>query len=74
MLAFGSRGHVQGGAEMLQLFQMLTSYVRDEEGIETLEWIAMGAVIVALALLVYPGTLATTINGVITNIGTKLNT
>jgi len=59
---------------MLQLFQMLTSYVRDEEGIETLEWIAMGAVIVALALLVYPGTLATTINGVITNIGTKLNT
>jgi len=59
---------------LLQLFQMLTSYVRDEEGIETLEWIAMGAVIVALALLVYPGTLATTINGVITNIGTKLNT
>jgi Flp pilus assembly pilin Flp len=59
---------------LLQLFQMLTSYVRDEEGIETLEWIAMGAVIVALALLVYPGTLATTINGVIANIGTKLST
>jgi len=60
---------------MMQLFQLLAAYVqKNEEGIETLEWIAMGAVIVALALLVYPGTLATTINGVITAIGTKLNT
>ena len=59
---------------MMQLFQMLTAYAQNEEGIETLEWIAMGAVIVALALLVYPGTLSTTINSVISNIGTKLNT
>ena len=59
---------------MLQMLQMLSGYVRNEEGVETLEWIAMGAVIVALALLVYPGTLAGTINGVITSIGTKLNT
>jgi len=60
---------------MMQLFQLLAAYVqKNEEGIETLEWIAMGAVIVSLALLVYPGTLATTINGVITAIGTKLNT
>ena len=59
---------------MLQMLQMLTTYVHKEEGIETLEWIAMGAVIVALALLVYPGTLATTINGVISTIGNKLNT
>ncbi len=47
-------------------------YLRDERGIETLEWIAMGAVIVALLLLVYPGTLATAINAVITDISTKL--
>jgi Flp pilus assembly pilin Flp len=48
--------------------------LRNESGIETLEWIAMGAVIVALALAVYPGTLATTINNVIGAIGTKLAT
>jgi hypothetical protein len=60
---------------MIQLFQMLTGYLQtNEEGIETLEWIAMAAVIVALALLVYPGTLATTINAVIAAIGSKLNT
>ena len=60
---------------MMQLLQMLTGYVqKNEEGIETLEWIAMAAVIVALALLVYPGTLATTINAVIAAIGSKLNT
>jgi Flp pilus assembly pilin Flp len=60
---------------MMQLLQMLMGYVqRNEEGIETLEWIAMGAVIIALALLVYPGTLATTINSVISSIGGKLST
>ncbi len=48
------------------------SHLRDERGIETLEWIAMGAVIVALALLVYPGTLATAINAVIADISAKL--
>ena len=51
-----------------------TGYVRNEEGIETLEWIAMGAVIVALALLVYPGTLADAINAVIASISGKLAT
>jgi Flp pilus assembly pilin Flp len=32
-------------------------YVKDEQGIETLEWIAVGALIIAVALVVYPGTL-----------------
>jgi Flp pilus assembly pilin Flp len=32
-------------------------YVKNEQGIETLEWIAVGALIVAVALVVYPGTL-----------------
>ena len=35
---------------------------------ETLEWIAVGALIVALAIAVYPGTLKDGINGVITEI------
>jgi Flp pilus assembly pilin Flp len=50
----------------------ILGYLRDEQGVETLEWIAVGALIVALALAVYPGTLATGINGVITAITTKL--
>jgi hypothetical protein len=56
------------------MVQLLTGYLHKEEGIETLEWIAMGAVIVALLLLVYPGTLADTINSVIASIGGKLTT
>lgn len=52
--------------------QNLIGYLRDQQGIETLEWIVMGAVIVALALMVYPGTLATGINSVITDIVTAL--
>jgi Flp pilus assembly pilin Flp len=50
----------------------LISYLRDQQGIETLEWIVMGAVIVALALLVYPGTLQTGIESVIADIVAKL--
>src|SRR5262249_38969757 len=48
------------------------AYLNDQRGVETLEWIAVGALIVALALAVYPGTLATGINGTITSITNKL--
>jgi len=48
--------------------------MRDESGIETLEWIAMGALIVGLILAVYPGTLGDTVNGVMTALQTKLST
>ena len=50
----------------------IVGYMRDERGIETLEWIAVGALIVALALAVYPGTLKTAINDVITDISNAL--
>ena len=50
----------------------ILGYLRDEKGIETLEWIAVGALIVALAIAVYPGTLEDGINGVITAITGKL--
>ena len=50
----------------------ILGYVRDEQGIETLEWIAVGALIVALALAVYPGTLQTAITAVITDISNAL--
>ncbi len=51
------------------MFGQLMHILRNEEGIETLEWIAMAAVIIVLVILVaYPGTLPDVINAVATNI------
>jgi Flp pilus assembly pilin Flp len=50
----------------------ILAYVRDEQGVETLEWIAVGALIVALAIAVYPGTLQTALEAVIADISAKL--
>lgn len=50
----------------------ILGYLRDERGVETLEWIAVGALIVALALAVYPGTLQTALEAVIGDISTAL--
>ena len=46
----------------------ILGYLKDERGVETLEWIAVGALIVSLAILVYPGTLKAGIDDVITDI------
>jgi len=54
------------------MMKTVLGYVRDERGIETLEWIAVGALIVALALAVYPGTLQAAINAVISDISSAL--
>lgn len=50
----------------------ILGYLKDEQGVETLEWIAVGALIVALGMAVYPGTLKTGINDVISDIVTAL--
>ena len=50
----------------------ILGYLKDERGVETLEWIAVGARIVMLAVAVYPGTLKAGIDGVITDITNKL--
>ena len=52
----------------------ILGYVKDEQGIETLEWIAVGALIVAVALVVYPGTLQPGMQSVVNTIVGKLNT
>ncbi|HEX6031438.1 MAG TPA: hypothetical protein VFY90_08395 [Tepidiformaceae bacterium] len=49
-------------------------YLKDEQGIETLEWIAVGALIVAVALVVYPGTLQDGLQTVVNTITDKLTT
>jgi len=48
-------------------------YLRDERGIETLEWIGVGALILGVAFVVYPGTLQPALVGVVNNIGTALS-
>ena len=50
----------------------ILGYLKDEQGIETLEWIAVGALIVAVALVVYPGTLQGGLITVVTAITDKL--
>ncbi len=51
----------------------LVQILRNEEGLETLEWIAMAFLIIILvALVAYPGTLLSTINDVISNISSHL--
>jgi Flp pilus assembly pilin Flp len=50
----------------------ILGYLRDEKGIETLEWIAVGALIVAVALVVYPGTLQQALLDVVASISGAL--
>ena len=54
------------------LKKLVAILTKDERGAETLEYIAVGAAIVALALLVYPGNLQAGINAVIADITAKL--
>lgn len=50
----------------------ILGHLKDEQGIETLEWIAVGALIVAVALVVYPGTLQGGLQTVVQAITDKL--
>ena len=46
--------------------------LRDEHGIETLEWVLIGGLITAVALVVYPGTLQTSLVTAVTAIGAAI--
>jgi len=48
-------------------------YLKDEHGIETLEWIAIGVLILGVAFAVYPGSLQTGLTSVVTKVTTALN-
>ena len=50
----------------------ILGYLTDERGIETLEWIGVGALILGVAFVVYPGTLQPALITLVTNIGTAL--
>jgi hypothetical protein len=51
----------------------ILGYLRDERGLETLEWIAMGALILGVAFVVYPGTLQPALTTLVGTIGTALS-
>ena len=51
----------------------ILGYVKDERGIETLEWIAIGALILGIAFVVYPGTLQPALTGLVATISTALS-
>lgn len=52
----------------------ILGYLRDERGIETLEWIAIGALILGVAFVVYPGTLQGALTTLVGTIATALGT
>ena len=51
------------------VLKTIWSYVRDERGVETLEWIVVGALIVAIGIAVYPGSLQSQLTSAINSIG-----
>jgi hypothetical protein len=52
----------------------ILGHLKDEQGIETLEWIAVGALIIGVAIVVYPGTLQSGLMTVINAVVAKLIT
>jgi Flp pilus assembly pilin Flp len=48
--------------------QNLISYLRDQQGVETLEWILIGGLITGVGIVLYPGVLQAGLSGVITTI------
>jgi Flp pilus assembly pilin Flp len=50
----------------------ICQYLKNEQGIETLEWIAIGVLILGVAFAVYPGTLQTALTTVVQNVSDAL--
>jgi hypothetical protein len=48
--------------------------LRDETGIETLEWISIGVLILLVAFAIYPGALQEALNQVVSDVGNALTT
>jgi hypothetical protein len=54
------------------MFKTAWSYVNDERGVETLEWIVVGALIVAVGIAVYQGALQGQLITAVNAIGTSI--
>lgn len=51
----------------------LMGYFKDQRGVETLEWIVVGALIVAVGLAVYQGALQTQLIAAVNAIGGRIS-
>ena len=54
------------------MLKKVAAYLKNEQGIETLEWIAIGALILGVAFVIYPGTLQGQLTTAVTSIGTAI--
>jgi hypothetical protein len=50
----------------------LISYLRNQKGVETLEWILIGGLITGVGIALYPGVLEAGLTGVINTIVTAI--
>jgi hypothetical protein len=55
------------------MFKTVWSYVGDERGVETLEWIVVGALIVGVAIAVYQGALQAQLIAAVNAIGGQIS-
>jgi hypothetical protein len=61
----------------MEMLKKVAGYLKNEQGIETLEWIAIGGLVLAIAFLVYgpgQGTLSAALSGVVAKIAAALGT
>jgi Flp pilus assembly pilin Flp len=54
--------------------QNLISYLRDQQGVETLEWILIGGLITGVGIFLYPGVLQNGLSNVIGTIVAAITT
>jgi Flp pilus assembly pilin Flp len=60
--SFGGRSRIEKGGEKMQ---NLIRYLRDQQGVETLEWILIGGLITGVGIVLYPGVLLAGLTGVL---------
>ena len=60
--------------ETVILMQNLFRYLRDQRGVETLEWILIGGLIVGVGIFLYPGVLQIALTATLGIITTRIDT
>jgi Flp pilus assembly pilin Flp len=56
------------------MMRVLLDRMKNQRGIETLEWILIGALIVAVGLAIYPGALQPSLQNATSTIGSTVQT
>jgi Flp pilus assembly pilin Flp len=57
---------------MLQVLSMIRTVLRNDRGIETLEWILIGALVTGVGMAIFPTTLTTSLRTAVTTIGATI--